>query len=486
MLENPKSIEFATVQSRGNWISYPAGAFIPIYSISKIRGREPTPSLIMKYNLINHFLIALFLSLTIFFFLSLQLEFSYFNSFLFATIPIFLELFLPGPFYWHQNVFYSPQAVILPFVLVVFLEVIRPSTRNKSLIDVLQGVVVFYGFLTDWLFVFLAVFLYLYKIARAEIPYKKLPEFLKKSTKFWLGPVAALSVFALQLYRFDAFPRLWAKFVFRAALDKEGQKYTTDFGTIFWDTHIAQSLGRPASKILWLCLLIFLALGLYIILQGLFKRETNKDITKITLLIGVLLVPSFLMVYSLKNFSAIHKFTALKFSIPFSTIPFILVPAAFLAFLGKSSKKRFLTTAAALMMIVLSGTYLINVYSNYHILFPGENQTFNQKAEAAQFISENTSYKEIVFSPNFKIHNYPPQLLSISMKRVYKVDSVSQIQEQLKNVEGDFSVDIFVRGEKPKVSAGLKDLLPLAYDVIQKDNFHLYKIERKDIINQKT
>ena len=484
-LENPKSIEFATVESRRRWISYPAGAFVPIYLISKIVGHEPTPSLVMKYNLLNHLLIALFLSLTIFFFLSLQLKFSYFNSFLFSTIPIFLELFLPGPFYWHQNVFYADQAILLPFVLVVFLEVIRPSVQKISVIDLLQGVLIFYGFLTDWLFVFVALVLYLSKIARSEIPYDKLLVFLKKSTKFWLVPAASLSLFALQLYSFDAFSALWTKFVFRAALDEQGQKYTADFGATFWDIYIGQSLGRPAGRILWLCLLIFLALALYIVLQGLFKKETNKDIIKVALLIGILLVPCFLTIYFLKNHSIIHKFTALKFSIPFSTIPFILVPAAFLTFLGKNSKKHFLTTLVALMMIALSGIYIINVYSNYHVLFPGENETFDQKIEAAQFISENTSYNEIVFSPDYKIDIYPPQLLSVSMKRVYKIKAVSQIQEQVKNVEGDFSVDFFVKGEKPEISPRLKILLPLAYDVIQKDNFRLYKIKKEDILSQK-
>ncbi len=481
-------MEFPTFESRRPWTSAPGGAYVPIYLLAKIRGHEPTPSMVMTYNLANHLLIALFLSLTIFFFLSWQLGFSYFNSFLFSTIPIYLDLFLPGPFWWHQNAYAPHTAVILPFVLVIFLEVIRPGIRNKFLVNLLQGAVIFCGFLIDWLFVFIAIFLYLYKIARAEIPYKKFPEFLKKSTSFWLVPIAAFSIYGLQLYIFNAFSKMWSRFVYRTALSEEGQEYTTNFFTAFWGDHIGESLGRPASIILWLCLLIFLALGLHIVFQKLLKKETPEDLSKITLLIGLLLLPCFSLVYFFTNTAAIHKWMALPFSIPFATIPFVLLPAAFLVFIGKNSKskKQFLTTLVALTMIVLSGVYLINVYSNYHILFPGKTQVFDDKAEAAQFILRNTSYDEMVFSPNFQIYVYPPQLLQITMKRVYKVDSVSQIQAQVKNVEGDFSVDIFLRGEKPKIPATLKDLLPLAYDVIQEDNFLLYKIKSDDILNLKT
>jgi len=60
MIENPNSIEFPTLLSRGPYPSYPPGTIIPVYVLAKIMGRELTPSLLMKYNLINHFLIAFF------------------------------------------------------------------------------------------------------------------------------------------------------------------------------------------------------------------------------------------------------------------------------------------------------------------------------------------------------------------------------------------------------------------------------------------
>jgi hypothetical protein len=81
MIENPKSVEFPTLLSREPYTSYPPGAILPIYIISKLRRHEPTPSLLMKYNLLNHLFIAFFLSLIIFFFL-VQLKFGYLNSFI--------------------------------------------------------------------------------------------------------------------------------------------------------------------------------------------------------------------------------------------------------------------------------------------------------------------------------------------------------------------------------------------------------------------
>jgi len=69
--ENPNSVEFPTLESRVFYFSYPPGALIPIYLISKLIAQEPNPALVMAYNLSNHFFITLFLSLTIFFFLNL-------------------------------------------------------------------------------------------------------------------------------------------------------------------------------------------------------------------------------------------------------------------------------------------------------------------------------------------------------------------------------------------------------------------------------
>lgn len=187
MIENPKSIEFPTLDSRRLYTSYFPLSILPIYIISLIVGHEPTPAIIMDYNLLNHFLIAFFLSMIIFFFLR-QLKIDLLNSFLFSIIPILMELLLPAPLYWLQNVYFADQAVILPFVICIFLEVLRDSVNNANhlkIVNILQNVILFLGFLTDWLFVFIALTTYTKSIISKEILISKnITLFLKKSLYF--------------------------------------------------------------------------------------------------------------------------------------------------------------------------------------------------------------------------------------------------------------------------------------------------------------
>ena len=132
MLEDPKSVEFLTLSSRSPYTSYPPGTILPIYISSELLGQEPSPGLVMGYDLLNHFLVSFFLCLMILFLLRNQLRFDIINSFYFI-IPILIELLLPGPLYWFQNAFFSDQAVILPFVVYVFLEVIRDGMRMDEI-----------------------------------------------------------------------------------------------------------------------------------------------------------------------------------------------------------------------------------------------------------------------------------------------------------------------------------------------------------------
>ncbi len=151
----------------------------------------------MNYDLLNHFLVAFFLSMIIFFFLR-QLKIDLLNSFLFSIIPVFMELLLPAPLYWFQNAFFSDQAVILPFVLYIFLEVVRTDVSSKNhfrLLNMIQNIVLFIGFLTDWFFVFIALTVYIKRIIDGEIVLsKKIYPFIKGSLYYWFVPILTISL----------------------------------------------------------------------------------------------------------------------------------------------------------------------------------------------------------------------------------------------------------------------------------------------------
>ncbi len=499
MVKNPKSIEFPTLLSREPYISYPPGAVLPIYIISKIRRHEPTISLLMKYNLLNHFFIAFFISLIIFFFL-LQLKFSYLNSFILSLVPISLELLLPAPLYWHQNVFFTDQAVILPFVLFVFFEVIRGSIKSRKIATItnfFQSLVLFYGFLTDWLFVFIALTVYIKRIFNGEIR-KDFNPFIKMSLKYWFPALLALFLFAFQLYSLPAFSNIIERFLFRTGLNVRGAGYIVNFYNRFWEGHIAKGYGEVAIGLLWMSLFLFILSFIYIGFQHFHKRQVEERIKKTLSLISILLIPCFLYTYFFRNNSWIHDFSALKFSIPLATVPFILIPILIFSFLKidltnlslglrisyKNQKKEveFKLPVMILCIIILFGIYLKNEHPRFKSFFPYPDKSLEKIGE---FISSNTQYKDVIFSPNFEISIKGSTLLCYSMKRVYKIDSIFDIYTKTNEIDNNFEINIFSIDKTISINNhGIKELISMAYDIKQIDNLYLSKIRKGDFLEK--
>lgn len=466
MLQNPSSIEFQTLSSREPYLSYPPGTIIPIYIVSELLRHEPTPTMVMNYNLLNHFLIAFFLSLIIFFFLRNQLRFDLLNSFFFSVIPIMLELLLPAPLYWHQNVFFSDQAVILPFVVYIFFEVLRDEikdvAKNKSklrVLDILQNIVIFYGFLTDWLFVFIGLTVYIKRVVDGDILLsremflsKKLFIFIKRSIKYWFAPLLAIFLFVVQILTLGETGQVVSKALFRTGMSSNGASYLGNGLNIFVG-HITDGYGHVAIGLIAASLTFFILISLYLIL-GRFKEHRNLiKIKKTTYLIGMLLIPCILQVMVFRNHSVIHDFSVLKFSVPIATVPFVLLPIMIFLFFEmpfnnvlKKIKplKRFNKYNLGLLILFLltfaaASVYTVNEFPHYNEMFPADNDTF--KVIGAS-LEQNTGYNDIVFSPDFEIPENPPQQLSYSMKRVYQVNSTNDIKEKVKNVNGNYKIVI--------------------------------------------
>jgi hypothetical protein len=462
MIQNPASIEFPTLLSRDPYLSYPPGTIIPIYFASEIIGHKPTVGLIMDYNLFNHFLIAFFLALIIFFFLR-YLKYDILNSFLFSIIPIMLELLLPAPLYWHQNAFFSDQAIILPFVVYIFLEVLRdrfrnlPKNRNIHILNILQNIVLFYGFLTDWLFVFIGLTVYIKRIVDGEIVLsremffnKRINLFIKESIKYWFTPLLALFLFVVQIFAVGSFNSVLSKSLFRMGVTPTGETYLNNGMNLFIG-NITLNYGHVAVGLIAASLTFFILTSIYLIF-GRFKAHKNIFKIKRTLyLIGMLLIPCILQVLVFRNHSVIHDFSVLKFSIPLATIPFVLLPIMIFLFFEKSIDKKLKNInvlnkfnginrgllALFLIVFVAASFYIVNEHSDYKIMFTAPNGTYEVIGTS---LEENTGYNDVVFSPDFEISENPPQQLAYSMKRVYQVNSTEDIKDKIKGINGNYDI----------------------------------------------
>ncbi len=169
LLNEPQSVEFPTLLSRNPYVSYPPGFVLTAYAYSLVSEGAPTVSSLMGWNLINHGLIAVVLG-TLSLIVLRRLGLDRGTATMLAAVPPTLELLLPGPLYWHQNVYFADQAVLLPYVLFILLEVIRdayPSARTSS--TWWQVLVIAWGIACDWLFVCLVGFAYLKRLSTGDI-----------------------------------------------------------------------------------------------------------------------------------------------------------------------------------------------------------------------------------------------------------------------------------------------------------------------------
>ena len=464
MLENPKSIEFQTISSRSPYTSYPPGAVIPIYIISELEGHKPTVAMVMGYNLLNQFLIAFILALTIFFLLR-RLKIDIFNSFLFSIIPSLLMLLLPGPLYWFQNVFFSDQAVILPFVIYIFLEVFRDGIVGKNLriLNVIQNIVLFYGFLTDWLFVFIALTVYTKRVIDGEIVLSRnfsltiLYTFLKGSIKYWFVPIIALILFAIQVFILGNIRVTVSKFLFQSGISQIGAEHLNN-GLNKFLGNISFYYGKIGLFLLFISAAIYLIISFYIIFKSREKQKVGYDIVKvkkILYLIGMFLIPCVLQVYFLKTHSIIHVFSVLKFSVPISTIPLVLSPVLiFLLTENLMSKKvsskftifskflyKFRINPRLFLIFLLAFSATLGYISvenpNYNTLYPAPNYNYEIIGNSIQ---KNTDYNDVLFSPDFGILENPPQQLSYSMKRVYQINSTEDIKNKVSGLKGNYHI----------------------------------------------
>lgn len=502
MLELPRSVEFPTLESRQPYLSYPPGAVIPLYLVSKLRGKEPTPARLMAFNLANHFLVALILALTVLCFLR-RLGAGMGGAFGLATIPVLSELLLPGPLYWHQNVYFSDQAVILPFASIVFLEVLRDQAHMRSgrlLLGAAQVCILFLGMLTDWLFAFVSLAVYVKRLVHGELG-KTVRAFVWASARFWFPVALALALFACQLVRYNGLDHLARIFLFRAGLDQVGAEYAQPFSAVFWRQYIPTAYGAWAMTLLWGSLALVVLTAMYALMQRVCARPIDPRVSRTASLMGMLLTPCFLQVYAMQNHSAIHDFSTLKFSLPFATLPFVLAPVLVAAFFDidltrigvacrglvraeslRGTDRRRQMPVAVVLLVLVAIVYTTREHPRFRELFPQPHPEF---AALGEFLHKETEYRDIVFSPTIEIKGAPPQQLAYAMKMVYLADSVASIRQKLDALgDADYVVDIVMPRNEEIAAPDVRELTAAAYDIRETEGYRLYKVSRAEFMRQ--
>lgn len=233
--------------------------------------------------------------------------------------------------------------------------------------------------------------------------------------------------------------------------------------------------------------MILFAFYRYLLLSNSHKINISHKIKYIIFLISIVLIPCLLQIFFLRKHSAIHEFSALKFVIPLAAVPFILIPVLIATFFNIDIEKAKINTKFIaidinfpfiILLIVVIALILTLIPFSTQSLFPT-----NGNYAAEKFISQNTGYHDVVFSPNYEIPINPPQKLSYSMKRVYLLNNTEDICNVTKNIKGNYVLNLFINKYNHHSNL-LSDnsisnrLIVNSYKKIENDEYVIYKINK--------
>lgn len=479
MFFNPASVEFQDLKSREVYSSYPPGTIIPLYFLGLFKGGIDS-SIVIFYNLLNHFFISFIMGLTIFFFL-LKSGFNLLKSFLSSTIPVIYYLLSPVTLYLHHIIYFSDMAIILPFVFYILLEVLRDYEDKliKKITNIISPIVLFYGIFTDYFFVFVATAVYFKRLLFLEFG-KKPSVILKKSILHALPAVAAIVIFILQTIALGGVKRLADIFLFRTGLDKN--EAADNFFDKFWMGHFKNAYSEMLLYLLWFCLAVFAVLSVYYLASFIFKKKNIPiKIKKILALIGIVIVPCFLQVYFLKNHSTIHFFPILKFAVPLGMVGFILIwILLYFSLKGEEidrNKNNFsLFYPVFLVFFVFSMVFINTNYNKFKRFYPAYYD-FNIE----KFIKANCDYNDVVFSTSLSITPDPPQFIAVSEKRVYRINCLYEINNKLSNIDSDYYVNLITKTNE-NLPPDLKSFCDNSDSKLNYKEFTLHKMSKKKFL----
>lgn len=507
LIEQPLSIEHEILQKREPYASYPPGTILPIYVISLIMQKEPTVSMVMGFNLFNHIVTALLLSYIAFFLLK-KYE-SNILSLSLSWIPGIMFLLLPGVMFWQQNIYFADQAVILPFVLIMFIEIVRDYCKNKRIIlilNILQTIAIVYGSMTDYLFFFLLCFLYIKRLLY-DNRITSLKTFIIISIKFWWPAILFYMLFFIQIWYLGALNQLKDKFIQRTGIELVEKKISLKFFEIFWLQHIINAYGKQAFWLIWISLfnLVAWSITFLTIIRKKIDTIEQKQILRTLLYSIIFTLPQFLQIYLLQEHSYVHDFSTFKFSLILILIPFVFIPFQFIQiskikslqkciniiiqyyfthliiliilfvfFLHQNiNKEDFLLLINYLFLtlpiFIFVGLLLVNkglnrkiiltliiifvillIYKNfpqYKIHFGKSNVNFENLGNA---IRKCTNYDDIYVSPIYNAPSNPPQMLAFTMKPIHKITAFNQINKIVSTISKPYNL-VAIFPQNPKI-----------------------------------
>lgn len=432
MMEVPEDIEHPSLSQRQIYPSYPPGAALAHYVVAKVSGVEPTVASLMDFNRALHLFIASCLSIVTWLWLRKDV---WWLRLLLAAVPGISYLLLPGPMFWQQNVYFTDTAAIGPFALLLVALAVGLS-GHRSWSELMLCGALFWGFMTDWFFVSVALVLVAARFVAVMISgpeeVGRLRHFLRQLAPVVVSFGIAFGFYAWQLTRHDLWGHWRGKLMLRTYGTGDGaDSLSSDFARVFWDDFVQHQYGSVGVWLCWLTAILSAAVLIKTVAAYRSRKVPTDDSSspERASLIAVAALSPLLHTYLLKNHSFLHDFSALKFAVPLSLVSFVLLPDVLIQHWPEARNRRGMAVAALAACLGLS--YVLSIHGRYADMTPPRNPEI---AKLGLFVEGNTGYSDVVFSRFTKAEPYPsePHLLAHTLKLIHQVTTMDQLAEHVR------------------------------------------------------
>jgi hypothetical protein len=271
----PYSVEVGDTIWRMREIAYFPLTWFPLYAAARLTGQPATVEGAQLLNLLCHFLVALAIAWAVFEVLTPRWPSS--AAFVLACSASALEIFLPGPAFYHLYTYFPDMSVLPAVVWTIFLELMRghPGVRQSPVmvrvVRYAQYLLMFSGVLLEWLFIPLTATILLKRILLGEYGWR-VRTVVRGTVETLLPGTIGMSVFFAYWVWNKALYEIYLKFIIHTGTHGHGPDVALYF-PVFWGQHVPWAIGGYAPAFLWSLLGIGILGFLFLTIQ---QRDPGK------------------------------------------------------------------------------------------------------------------------------------------------------------------------------------------------------------------
>jgi hypothetical protein len=454
---SPLSIETPTLADLTLYQSWPPGAYVPIFLLSKFLDIEPNVPLINWINVVNHGMIALAVAFTGFNIARVN-KLHVVACGLIAIGVAFPILYPRGLVYFFSQIYDVTIAVLLYAAAFIWLESLSytvKSSRDRKILFAVQLLVIYLAFFVDWLSYTLFAFWLLVRLTGAHFG------FVDRYSRRQLIGLALMPVSAFLIYLawrvgtpgslartqglFASLYELAWKVAYRMNLtdDRHITGFTAEFigmHAYYYSPHVLPLMAGAT-----LMTAIILALSLRLAVDPVERRSIFASAS----LLVLVTLPFYAHMLLLYQHTFLHRWAIAKVMFAYALIPFALLPVSAVVLLRlylRSRAPKFFFQAGSTIVGLLFA-----IVACYSAAVSG--QTFDLpyligKIDPDRYhmwddISRNTRFRDVVFSPVFEA---PPVGVAVGVanKVVTPAKSFSEIDQRVDHICGSFDVVVAI------------------------------------------